>query len=429
SRDAATRNVHTNGDQRLMKRLNILWISHFVPYPPKGGAFQRSYNLIKAVARQHNVYLVAVRHKRETHTASKTEDAAQALGLLCRKVSIVEPAWIRSKSRFYLAALRCLASRHSTTVQFYDFPELHKAIQDVLQNAKINVVHFDAISVAPYVTDVGSLPKVLNHHGAEGFMIERRIARERDPIKKVYFAIEARKLQRDERHYCPQFEVNAVVSEYDEQLLRPAAPNGRFEVIDNGVDLEYFRAPDPGARKDSLIFAGRLDQYSNADGIYWFCSEIWPAIREREPQLKLVIIGRNPASALVELVNGDPRIEITGFVDDVRPYFDRAIAGVVPLRDGGGTRIKVLDAMAMGMPIVATTVACEGLHVEAGKHLLVADTVRDFADATVRLVNDPELRRQLSRSAHEQAERRYSWTAIGERLCRVYSNLVGGSPN
>lgn len=411
-----------------MRRLNVLWISHFVPFPPKGGAFQRSYNLIKTVAQQHDVYLVAVRHKHETHTDSKTKDAAQALGSLCRKVLIVEPAWIRSKRHFYLAALRCLVSRHSTTVQFYDFLELHQAIQQVLREAKIDVVHFDAISVAPYAAYVGNLPKVLNHHGAEGFMIERRIARERDPIKKVYFAIEAHKLQRDERRYCPRFEVNAVVSEYDEQLLRPAAPTARFEVIDNGVDLEYFRAPDPRVRKDSLIFAGRLDQYSNSDGIYWFCSEIWPAIREREPQLKLVIIGRNPASALVDLVKGDPRVEITGFVDDVRPYFDRAIASVIPLRDGGGTRIKVLDAMAMGMPIVATTVACEGLHVEPGKHLLVADTVGGFADATVRLVNDPELCQQLSRDAHEQAVRFYSWSAIGARLSRVYSSLViGGS--
>jgi sugar transferase (PEP-CTERM/EpsH1 system associated) len=408
-----------------MKRLNVLWLSHFVPYPPKGGAFQRSYNLIKAVAQSHNVHLVAVRHKRETHSSSKAEDAARALGRLCREVRIVEPAWIRNRSGFYLAALRCLASRHSLTVQFYDFPELREAINGVLQKTEIDVVHFDAISLAPCVADVGNLPRVLNHHGAEGYMMARRIARERNWIKKAYFAIEAWKLQADEQRYCPLFDVNAVVSEYDQQLLRKAAPRARFDVIDNGVDLDYFRPLNPETRKDTLIFAGRLDQYSNADGIRWFCTDIWPAVRMREPDLKLTIIGRNPAPALLALAGSDPRVEITGYVDDVRPYFERAVASVIPLRDGGGTRIKVLDAMAMGLPIVATTVACEGLHVEPGRHLLVADTAADFAAAISRLVADPALRTTIGRSAHEQAKRRYSWAAIGERLCRIYSGMAG----
>lgn len=407
-----------------MKRRNVLWISHFVPYPPKGGAFQRSYNLIKAVARQYNVYLIAVRHKRETHSSSEAEDAAQVLGRLCREVVIVDPAWSRSRGGFYLAALRCLASRHSLTVQFYDFPGLHDAVRGILRKTPIDVVHFDAISLAPYIQDVGALPKVLNHHGAEGFMMERRIARERNPLKKAYYAIEAWKLKRDEQRYCPLFDVNAVVSEFDEQLLREAAPDARFEVIDNGVDLDYFRVSKPEAIKDCLVFAGRLDQYSNADGIRWFCHAIWPIVREREPRLKLTIIGRNPEAALLNLVNGDPRVEVKGYVDDVRPYFDRAVASVIPLRDGGGTRVKVLDAMAMGIPIVATTVACEGLHVEPERHILIANTVADFVVAVSRLAAESTLRLALGRSAREQVEQRYSWAAIGDRLCSVYASLI-----
>jgi len=272
--------------------------------------------------------------------------------------------------------------------------------------------------------DADGASKVINHHNVESFMMTRRVANEPNPFKKLFFHIEGQRLGQYEKEYCPKFQLNLTVSEPDSEMLREIAPGARFEVVDNGVDTRYFLPENDYKKKNRLIFAGRLDQYSNKDAILHFCATAWPLVKEANPDIKFTIIGSGVAGPqLTEIARKDNRIELLGYVDDVRPYFAESLAVVCPIRDGGGTRLKMLDAMAMGMPIVSTTIACEGIDVLMEEELLVADTPEEFNEKIHLLYTDDALRVSLGAKARARAEKRYSWDIIGEKLNGFYSGI------
>lgn len=409
-----------------MMRPRLLWISHFVPYPPKGGAFQRSFNLVKQVSEHCDVDLFAIRHKRQTHPDVTDEDAARALGHYCRRVYIVPLPAVQSRVRLAGRLTASLLSGRSLTTGLYDVGSIRRAAAKFAEHGDYDVLHMDSVSVAPLRDCLaGSIPWVLNHHGAEGWMMQRRVARERSLPKRLFFCLEARLLMREERRYCAAAASNTVCSAFDAGLLQELAPNGHYEVVANGVDTEFFRIERKPAHPPRVIFAGRLDQYSNRDGIVWFCREVWPLIRRSMPEVRLDILGANPPQALRELAAVDPRVAVHGFVDDIRPYFAAASVAVTPIRDGGGTRIKVLDAMSMCIPVVATSVALEGLDVVPGEELLTADSAQAYGEAVISLIRDQSLCARLAEAARTRVEVSYSWPSIGRELVNVYRRLAG----
>jgi glycosyltransferase involved in cell wall biosynthesis len=406
--------------------MNILWLSHFVPYPPKGGCFQRSYNLLKEVARENDVYLIALKNKASTHPLSEMEMAKTELEKFCRQVHLIDISSRISGVSLYILAMKSLLQERPLSVSLFRFAEMRHCIKQVCGDVRFGVVHYDTISLAEYFHDVGGVPKLLNHHGVESFMIRRRIGTERNPLKKLYFLIESWKLRRYEEEHCVKFQLNIAVSELDMSMLKQIAPSARFEIVENGVDIRYFSARNDYGSKDRLIFAGRLDQYSNRDAILHFCTSVWPLVRDANPGMRLTIIGSGAPPHLTEIAKNDRRIELLGYVDDVRPYFARAMAVVCPIRDGGGTRVKILDAMAMGMPIVSTTIGCEGIDVVPGADLLIADTPSEFVEKIRELCANETLRATLGARARAKAEEIYSWDIIGEKLNASYAGL--GTP-
>jgi len=407
--------------------MNILWLSHFVPYPPKGGCFQRSYNLLKEVARNNDVYLIALKNKASTHPLPEMEMAKTELGKFCRQVHLIDISSRISGVSLYILAMKSLLQGIPLSVSMFRSVELRHCIKKVCDGVRFDLVHYDTISLAEYFHDVGEVPKVLNHHGVESFMIRRRIVNEPNPLKKLYFHIESRRLRRYEDEYCVKFHLNLAVSELDMSMLKQIAPSARFEVVENGVDIHYFAPRNDYSSRDRLIFAGRLDQYSNRDAILHFCTSVWPLISGAIPEMSFTIIGNNPPPRLIEIAKNDRRIELLGYVDDVRPYFARAMAVVCPIRDGGGTRVKILDAMAMGMPIVSTTIACEGIDVVRGVDLLIADTPGEFKEKIREVHANGTLRATLGARARAKAEEIYSWEIIGEKLNASYAEL--GTPH
>jgi polysaccharide biosynthesis protein PslH len=408
--------------------MKILWLSHFVPYPPKGGCFQRSYNLLKEAAKNHDIHLVALRHKASTHPVSETEKARTELERFCRQVRIIDVSSRNSGISLQVLAIKSLLQGKPFSVNLFRFDEMRRCIREISRSVRFHVVHYDTISLAEYFQDVDGVPKVLNHHGVESFMVERRIANEPNPLKKLYLAIESRRLKKYEEDYCAKFDLNIAVSELDKAMLQEIAPSARFEVAENGVDVHYFSRRDDYRSRDRIIFAGRLDQYSNRDAIIHFCTNAWPLVRSAIPDMKLTIIGNNPPPRLVDIAGNDGRIELLGYVDDVRPHFARAAAVVCPIRDGGGTRIKILDAMAMGMPIVSTTIGCEGIDAVPGVDVLIADTPGEFLEKIRELSRNAALRENLGTRAREKAEKTYSWDIIGKKLSACYSGLGNPSP-
>ena len=407
-----------------MAGLNILWISHFVPYPPKGGCFQRSYNLIKRVSRNNNIYLIALKHKdKTTHPESETNKAKSELEKLCKKVIIVDISSFSGLNYYYMA-FKSIFSMNPLTVNLFIRKEIGDAVVNIVNDIKIDVAHYDTISLCEYMHHSGNIPKILNHHGVESFMIRRRVQNEPNLIKKLYLLVESYKLRKYEERNCHKFFMNTTVSEDDKVMLKKISPPSRFEVVENGVDVDYFKQKNDHDNTNRLIFAGRMDQYSNVDAIMQFCRNVWPLVKEKFPEMRFSIIGSNPPQKLLDLARNDEGIEVLGYVDDVRPHFAGATISICPIRDGGGTRLKILDAMAMGMPIISTTIGCEGIDVTPGKDVLIANKPEEYVHSIGKLINDDMLRKNLSNQSRIKIENKYSWDIIGEKLNKYYHDSV-----
>lgn len=422
----ATLHHAESGGQMTHSRLRVLWLSHFVPFPPKGGCFQRSYNLLKQVGMHHDIHLVALRHKASTHPEAETREARAELLRHCRSVDVIDIA--RTASAFGLGAKAMLSLATATpfNVTVYRAREVRQAVRTLTARYAFDVAHFDTVGLAQYRPDVGPIPSVMTHHGAESHMIRRRIRLERNGLKKMFFAFEWLTLRAYERAMCPRFGANIVMSDDDGDIMREVAPAARFTTVPNGVDLEYFSVAPP-VRTRSLVFAGRLDQYSNRDGILHFVETAWPALRARYPEAVLHVLGSNAPERLRRQAASDERLNVPGFVPDVRPYFRDATAAICPLRDGGGTRLKVLDALAQGVPLVSTTIGCEGIAVKDGTHVLIADTPEAFVHQLSRVFDDEPLRRRLAASGRALMEARYSWPALATTLIGEYRTVAAGA--
>lgn len=403
-------------------RLRILWLSHILPYPPKGGTYQRSYNLIKRVAARHELHLIALKHKSGSDPVGETEEARHELLRYCKTVEVVDISSATSASALAFGALRSLVTGIPLTVRIYESAEFLARIRAAMSSVRFDLVHFETISLAQYLPVADGLPTMIAHQGAEAYMIRRRIGGEKNLLRKVYFGAEWLMLRRYEGRMLPKFGANAVVSNLDRDLMQLSAPGARYVLVENGVDVNFFQ-PSPLAGGRSLIFAGRLDQYSNRDGILYFMNDVWPGVKTAFPDATIDIIGANPPQRLRELAAADSTITVHGFVDDIRPYFARATAAICPLRDGGGTRIKIFDALAQAKPTVSTSIGAEGIDVVPERDLLIADSPSAFIEQIGRLFTDAELRARLSSNARALAENVYSWDRITERLSDHYVAL------
>jgi glycosyltransferase involved in cell wall biosynthesis len=404
--------------------MRILWLSHFVPYPPKGGCFQRSYNLIARVGAAHELHLVAMLPKRGTHPEAETARAKEELSKSCRSVQIVDVSGATSALGLARRAAAGVLSLSPLNVTIFQSEEVRRLVRSMIAAQPFDVIHLDTISLAQYQADAGDTPAVMTHHGAESFMIHRRIRHEPNPISKAVFLAEWLALERYERRMMPRVESNVVMSELDREILAAVAPDARFAVVPNGVDIDFF-TPAPVRSTRRVIFAGRLDQYSNRDAILHFMQEAWPRLQATHPDARIDIIGSNPPPALGEMAARDPQIAVHGFVPDVRPYFREAAVAICPIRDGGGTRIKVLDALAQGMPLVSTSIGAEGIDVVPDRDVLIADTPEQFAASIGRLFDDGALAARLATSGRALVERQYSWDALAEALVETYRQAAG----
>jgi glycosyltransferase involved in cell wall biosynthesis len=286
----------------------------------------------------------------------------------------------------------------------------------------IDLVHCDTIGLWQYADGFHGTPVVLAHHNVESDLIAQRCARESGGVRAAYLHREARKLRSLEATAGVQTAVNIVVSELDAARLRAIAPDARIDVVENGVDCEYWNTAEQTPSTNRIVFAGTLGWYPNRDAVEFILGQIWPALASRGPAYRLALVGRDPPSAARAAERADPRVEVPGFVPDVRPYLAGALACVCPIRVGGGTRLKILDALASGTPVVATEVAVEGLDLIVDKHYLPAETGEEFVAQIARLEQSPDLRRSLGAAGRRCVIERYDWSVIGNKLDTAYSH-------
>lgn len=407
-----------------MTRRKILWLSHNVPFPPKTGVLQRNYNLLREVSRLGEIHLLAVFQQAILPIRQDLDLARKELMKLCASVDIIHLPIDNSRAVFAWTAMKSVFTRDPFAANWIKSREMRKRIRRLAEEIRFDVAHFDTISLAVYKDDVGDVPSILNHHNIESELMRRRSGIETNLAKKNYYRMEARKLLSYENAQCPRFNVNFAVSPEDRDLLHRAMPDLKVEIVPNGVDTDYFKQTPGREVKNRLIFAGGMNWYPNRDAVTYFAREIWPRLRSADGmQFSVSLVGSSPPPEIVELARHDSRVLIPGFVDDIRPLFDEAEIFICPMRDGGGTRLKILDAMAMGKPMVSTRLGCEGIAVEEGRHALLADDPTTFANEIVRLAGDKGLRQSMAEEARRFVESKFSWKVIGEKVASIYANL------
>ena len=408
--------------------MRILWLGHFVPWPPHGaGMLQRSHHLLRCAARRFEVHLLAINNRKLLPTPDHVERARRELSSDCAVVEILERPADASRLRRLATAGRSLLSPLPWDVSWLRSRRLEQRLTELASADHFDLLHVDSIGLAPYARFFPNQRSVLNHHNVESAMMDRRARRERSPWRRIHFRAEASKLARLERRVGPRVALNLVVSELDDRRLRSIVGSAATRVVPNGVDSAFFRPQRPlGHGQGGVLLVGGMDWYPNRDAASFFLREIWPALLRERPQRCASVVGAHPPR---ELARACParNLSVPGFVRDVRPYLDDASIFLCPMRDGGGTRLKVLDALAMAKPVVATGLAVEGLDLEEGRHFLRAESVEDFVRQVRRLEDDARLRRQLAREARALAERRFDWQVVGRRLEDAYLEAVEGS--
>jgi len=402
--------------------LRVLWVGHNLAYPPVRGVLQRNFNLLREAAKKCEVHVLAFDQFRSRPCHVSPGDCVKALSEFCAEVDWIPISDDYRKNRYWLS-LRGLFSRNAFDVNWFASASMATRLQRMLARTSYDAVHFDTLGLAQYRGLVNGEGVVLNHHNIESSMMLDRAAAEKRFGVRQYWALEARKLRNAERRYCPQFPFNLVVSPEDGELLTKLAPGTRTRVVANGVDTEFFSPRvDPGG--STLLFCGGLDWYPNGEAMRYFFDRIWPLLMRRLPTARVLVVGRNPPKWLTQLSASNPCVEVTGFVDDVRKYFRQSAVYFCPIRRGGGTRLKILDALAMGMPLIGTTFACSGIAVEHEKHVLLADTPETFVDQILRALADPGLRAKLADNGRKLVCDKYSWSVVGEKLIGAYMEVA-----
>jgi len=399
--------------------MRILFLTPQCPYPPRQGTSIRNYNLIANLASGHEVHLLSFE-------ASLGRREGGPLHQLCRSVELV-PAPAHSLPKrlraLFLSPLPDMALRLASSV-------FRSRLDALLAARSFDVVQVEGIEMARYGLRAKALAPhsllVFDDHNAE-YVLQRRAFEtdRRDPrrwVGALYSLIQWRKLRRYEAMVLRKADRVIAVSQADREALRRLAPEVPIAVIPNGVDLDYYRPqavrPLP-LGPHSLVFTGKMDFRPNVDAVLWFWREVLPLIRAQIPDVHFYVVGQRPHPRLRPLLY-DPAVTITGYVDDVRPYIAGATLCVVPLRIGGGTRLKVLEAMAMGKAIISTSLGCEGFELTPERELAVADEPEDFARRTVELLRDEATRREMGQRARRFVEERYDWRLIVPLLEQVY---------
>lgn len=392
--------------------MKIIFILSQLPYPPDTGAKIRSFNLIKSLSDKHDIALITF-----------GDSIAEEIRKYCKNVYLIS----KMQSYVYIQALANIFSRYPYSVNKYYSRNMLARIKELLDNEKFNLIHCDSVQVSKNVLKLTSVPKVLTEHNIESQILYRAALAERNILKKLYLYYQYLKLRRYEISACKQFDRVVTVSEEDKRFLVRFIDEDKISVVPNGVDTEYFKLTTPNSllpTEQSIVFTGSMDWLPNIDAVKYFCKDILPLIWEKKNNLKFYIVGRNAPKDIIALGKNDNRIIVTGSVEDVRPYMEKASVFVVPLRIGGGTRLKILEAMAMEKAVISTSIGCEGLEVIDEKDIIIADGPDKFADKVLMLLDNKEMREEMGKHGRQLVEEKYGWSIISNALDEAWAKAV-----
>jgi polysaccharide biosynthesis protein PslH len=407
-----------------MTRPRLLFLCQTLPYPPDGGVWIRTYHVLRLLSQAFEI--TALCFERAAPRRHLPRDVpACARGALGRfaDVEVFAIPQRRSRVRYGWDHLRSVASGRVYTRYLYESRAFRFRLEHLLQSNRYDLVHVDSLDLAAYLPACAGLPVVCVHHDVESALLRRRAAVERNPWRRSYLQFQAGLMEDVERHWCERVTLNVAVSTHDRALLQRIGPGSRVAVVPNGVDPDEFGGN--GEAGSGVAYVGGTTPFPNRDALEFFSAQILPALRVLRPDVPVRWIGR--ASPEEQRHYRDRfQIDLTGYVEDVRPLMRQAACHIVPLRTGGGTRLKIVNSWAMGKPVVATSVGCEGLHAVDGENILIRDDPGDFANAVRAVLEVPALRRRLGEGARATVDRLYSWDVLGRDLIDVYLAAAHG---
>jgi glycosyltransferase involved in cell wall biosynthesis len=326
--------------------------------------------------------------------------------------------------KFYLRLLIMMFSRYPVTVINDYSKALEGKILEAINNGSYDLLVCDFLQPSLNFRKIKGYPTLLFQHNIESMIMRRHFEVVQDPFRKLFWWLQWAKMNRYERLTCRKFTGIIVVSDIDKKIIEEHFCAENVFTIPTGVDTEYFSPRQDLIEENTLVFTGSMDWLPNEDAILFFAREILGIIKEQIPTIKLIVVGRNPSRRLLTELRRYPEIKAIGRVDDVRPYLSRHALYIIPLRIGGGTRIKAYEAMAMGKAVVSTHVGIEGLPVKDGEHVVLADQPEDFAQAVVRLLRNPEARRIMGAAGRDLVARNFSWGKAAEVFAEICWKIV-----
>lgn len=393
--------------------MKILWAKAGGVLPLDSGGKIRSFHIASELARRHEVTLFLF------YSATDPDRHVGFRGPFAQvELMPMDVAGRASASELASYVSNALTLKPYQMRKFCR-PEVARRLREILRAGHYDVLLCDFLLTADVVPWDVKIPKIVFTHNVEAAIWRRHLEVNRSPLWKLMAWREYRTWARAERRYLTAADHVLAVSDEDRKAFLEFLPPAKVTTVPTGVDLDFFSPGEGAPDASALVFTGEMSWLPNEDAIGYFAAEILPIIQQSVPDVTLWVVGRNPTRKVRALAEDNAAIRVTGAVDDIRPYVHRAAVYVVPLRIGGGTRIKIFEAMAMRMPVVSTTIGAEGLPVTDGEDICLADTPAEFARQTVRLLREPAVAAKMAQTARTLVESRYSWAAVTDVLDRL----------
>ncbi|MDE0085784.1 MAG: glycosyltransferase family 4 protein [Candidatus Poribacteria bacterium] len=395
--------------------MKILFLSPTVPYPLTDGGRIRVFNLLKQIAQKNDVTLLAL----ETQpTDAESITHIQNLGI---KVHLVPNSSMLPRISFK-TLFSAFFKRQPITVARYNVPAYREKLRELLSAETFDLVHYEMFHIAQFYSET-DLPRVLSQQNVDSAIWRRLQGETSNLFYKFAYWTQQIAFQRYERVISPQFDAVTCTSDIDAAVFQQHCAEEAVKVIPNGVDVAHYHPDFTSEAPAHLIYIGSMDWYPNEDAVSFFVEEVLPQIQNSVPDTKFSIVGGNP-SARVQKLGDREGVVVTGRVPEIKPYFAEATVFVVPLRIGSGTRLKILEAMAMGKAVVSTTVGAEGLALRDGEEIFIADEPKAFAEAVTQLLTAPSLRQKIGEKGRTRVEQDYDWRNIGKKQLDVYESVI-----
>lgn len=391
-------------------------VLYFIPYSPANPTFGgslRIYHILDYLCTHHDVTVAGFSNPEEEKALIKN------FPVLAGKTHFVDYPYKNSNK--YWLLLKSIFSSHSLWHHYTTSEPLQRKLDRILKNESFDVIQSEFPVMGMYSFNSKAI-KIIDSHNVE-YDNFKRMAKVKNPLKKVFYHLESYKFYKEETDACKKHEALFVTSERDISIFDQSVPTVPKYLVPNGVDEEYFYPTKTTPKPHSMVFVGMMKYVPNYDGINYFLDEIFPKIVARYPDTTITIVGKNAPASITR--RASKNIIITGFVEDTRPYMHDASVYVVPLRMGGGTRLKIMETLASKIPLVTTSIGCEGIDIEHGKHALIADRPEDFANAVIELFENSERCKKLTENGYELVMDKYRWKSICKEMDRAYEELTG----